>query len=136
MNKADKILMTDEKRKIFAKCVLHTNLAYLCSDVAQSNLMLAEQYLDKLDKMIPRDEIIQLMSAKSSIKMAMKEVTSVIQPMYECLSADTLCEDSDWIHEILTTVMERTNYNPYAQADILEYIKKYKRKIKTTEKKK
>jgi hypothetical protein len=50
MNNIDTIAMNDDQRRVMRKCIMHTSLAYICSDVAHSNLMLAEQYLDKLDK--------------------------------------------------------------------------------------
>lgn len=136
MNNIDTIAMTDDQRRVLRKCIMHTSLAYICSDVAHSNLMLAEQYLDKLDKMIPRGEIIQMMSVKNAIKIALKEVSNMSKPMYDCDSADILCDDSDWLHEIIKEVVQRSNNNEYAKNDILEYIKKYNRKIKTVEKKK
>ena len=127
-------LMTAEQREQLRGGAMLTSLGYILIDCANSCMMHAEERLDKLGFCLPMEVKVEWEKTKAIMREAKNSTSEFSRPLYDCKETDLLCEDSDWLMEIIIEVVNRTGNNEYARADMLEYIKRKKNTIKTTRK--
>lgn len=130
------MFLNAEQQKEVRHGAVYTSLAYMLMDCADSCMMFALDKLNKYDLVLPMEKRSQLEMTKMAVKQARDVMTTTTNELYECSESDKLIEDADWLLQCIIEIMSRTNNNDYAKDAMLEYIKKYNCKIKTTGKKK
>jgi hypothetical protein len=130
------MFLNAEQQKEVRHGAVYTSLAYMLMDCADSCMMFALDKLNKYDLVLPMEKRCQLEMTKMAVKQARDVITTTTSELYECSESDKLIEDADWLLQCIIEIMSRTNNNDYAKDAMLEYIKKYNCKIKTTGKKK
>lgn len=125
------VYLAPEQEEHLRKGAVYTSLAYMLMDCADSCMMFAQDRLDKVDCYLPLERRVHLQMAKKSVKEARSVVTSVTEALYNCGESDKLIDDADWLLECIIEIIARTNNNDYARQDMLEYIKKKVKTVKT-----
>ena len=113
--------MSDDE--VIKKALFYTNSAFLMSDVANTFAIEAESQLAKLDKGFDGD---QLKRYKRAVKLArdLKDVTKqILRPFYELSYAESACNDSDYIANVIKLVINRTADTEESKTAMLEHIK-------------
>lgn len=125
------MFLNAEQQKEVRQGAVYTSLAYMLMDCADSCMMLALDRLNKYDLVLPMEKRCQLEMTKSAVQQARNVMNTTTSELYECSESDKLIDDADWLLQCIIEIMSRTNGNDYAKEAMLEYLKKYKKSIKT-----
>lgn len=125
------MFLNAEQQKEVRQGAVYTSLAYMLMDCADSCMMLALDRLNKYDLVLPIEKRCQLEMTKSVVQQARNVMNTTTSELYECSESDKLIEDADWLLQCIIEIMSRTNGNDYAKEAMLEYLKKYKKSLKT-----
>ena len=125
------MFLNAEQQKEVRQGAVYTSLAYMLMDCADSCMMLALDKLNKYDLVLPMEKRCQLEMTKTAVKQTRDVMNTTTSDLYKCSESDKLIEDADWLLQCIIEIMARTNGNDYAKEAMLEYLKKYKKSIKT-----
>lgn len=109
--------------EVIKKALFYTNSAFLMADIANTFAIEAESQLAKPDKGFDGD---QLKRYKRAVKLArdLKDVTRhILRPFYELSYAESACNDSDYIGDVVKLVINRTSDNEESKKAMLEHIR-------------
>ena len=99
--------MIDEKTIALYKA----NLAFLLADVANSFLMESQTALAKHHMTLKKDQKQRWSAMMQQIRRAKAATRVAAQDTYDCQIADTACDESDMMHDLIWAVVDRA-YGP------------------------
>lgn len=123
--------LSKQEEEYLVKGAMYTGLAYMLMECSDSYLMTAVELLDKVDCVLPVERRTEILMSKDAVKQARDTLNHVSKPLYNCKEADLLIGTSDWLLDCIHHIVTHTQSNEYARQDILRYIRKYNKKIKT-----
>lgn len=114
----------DFKNKILKKCNYHTTIAYILCDIAFSNVNEADSLLPKIGKNFAKEEKQRFSEAVKLVKALKWKLADITKPVYQINEADDVCNDSDYLSDVIEAVIARTDDTTESKTAMLEYIKK------------
>lgn len=116
-------MKNQDHKETIKKALFFTNAAYLVMDIVNTFVTEADFELQKLQKCFNREDKQRINSAARAVKAARSATKIAAEQIYKMKDVDDACIDSDYLHEIIKLVINRTDDTEESMQRMLEHIK-------------
>jgi uncharacterized membrane protein YhiD involved in acid resistance len=112
-----------DHKETIKKALFFTNAAYLVMDIVNTFATEADFELQKLQKCFNREDKQRINNAARAVKAARSATKIAAEQIYKMKDVDDACIDSDYLHEIIKLVINRTDDTEESMQRMMEHIK-------------
>ncbi len=116
-------MKNQEHKETIKKALFYTNAAYLTMDIVNTFVNEAYYELRKMQKCFNREERQKINQATNAVKSAFQATKLAARNIYQIQEVDDACNDSDYLHEILKLVINRTDDTEESKQRMIEHIR-------------